>query len=248
MAPSPATLAELRSALQSVRGAVARAPDVLHEGSGAELASLMTLLDEVGAATRAAQVQIAVEVVRRGGVTGREVDSWVKCNAPSLRQAGWYPLAKIAAEVAATSRGSGLTATEGLFTLDQESPLGIVWAAMTDAGDRAHDHDAAGRDVDHRDDDGSAGVEGGGNEVFLAPGSAMAVLAEVGKLRERLVPEAVSTVTSALVDLSLSQGTGTMRRLRPALIAKHGLPGELDAIQERLASSAYLSTARVRSA
>ncbi|MGL4746091.1 MAG: HNH endonuclease signature motif containing protein [Dermatophilaceae bacterium] len=255
MTPRPATLAEFRGVLQSVRGVAARVPDVLHKGSRVELAGLMTLLDEVAAATRAAQVQVAVEVVRSGEVTGREVDSWVKCNAPSLRQGGWYPLAKIAAEVAATSRGSGLTAAGGLFTLDQESPLGVVWAAMTDAGDGARDHDAAGSHVDHDDADGCAGVAfrgvgggGGSGGVLLAPRSAMAVLAEVAKLTERLVPEAVPTVTSALVDLSLSQGTGTMRRLRPALLAKHGLPGEFDTIQERLASAAYLSTARVRSA
>ncbi|MGL4177608.1 MAG: hypothetical protein ACRCSN_16205, partial [Dermatophilaceae bacterium] len=251
---SCATVAERRSLLRAARCAAAGVASGLDGASGAELADLMTVLDEVAAVARAAQAQVAVEVVRRGEVTGREVDSWVKCHAPSLRQSGWYPLAKIAAEVAAASRGSGLAAADYPATLSQDVPLGIVWAAMTETGDHVDDHagDGTQHDVEGcgaalADGDRDCGGSGS-SEVLLTPGSAVSVLAEVGKLAERLVPEAVPTVTSALVDLALNQGTGTMRRLRPALIAKHGLPGELDTIQQRLASSAYLSTSRARSA
>ncbi|MGL5928573.1 MAG: HNH endonuclease signature motif containing protein [Dermatophilaceae bacterium] len=248
MSLGSATLGERCSLLRAAHGVAAGVTSVLDRASGAELAELMSVLDEVAAAARAAQAQVTVEVVRRGEVTGREVDSWVKCHAPSLRQGGWYPLTKVAAEVAAATRGSGLAAAEHPATLSQDVPLGIVWAAMTGTGDHVGDHADGGdqRGVDTRGGAASAGGDGG--EVLLTPGSAMAVLAEVGRLTERLVPEAVPTVTSALVGLALNQGASTMRRLRPALIARHGLSGELDRIQERLASSAYLSTSRVRSA
>ncbi|MGL5861406.1 MAG: HNH endonuclease signature motif containing protein, partial [Phycicoccus sp.] len=81
-------LAERRSAVEVSRKALTGLGSALHEASGGELAGLMTVLDEVAAAARAVQAQVAVEVVRRGEVTGREVDSWVKGHAPSLRQGG----------------------------------------------------------------------------------------------------------------------------------------------------------------
>ncbi|MGL5818445.1 MAG: HNH endonuclease signature motif containing protein, partial [Phycicoccus sp.] len=259
------SLVERRSAVAAGRRALAEWGGLLHEASGAEVAELVTLADEVAALARSVQVEAAVEVVRRGEVAGREVDAWVKGHAPSLRQGGWYPLAKVAQEVAAASRGSGLGAATRSVMLDGAGPLGMVWSAMTSAGAGARDDSRAAEDRcldigggDGRGDQDDGGGTGDGGDdvgdgrssaagVLLGAGSALAVLAEIGKLRERLVPEAVPTVTAALVDLAVSQGTGVMRRLRPALIARHGLPGELDRLQERLVSSAFLSTSRVRS-
>ncbi|MGL5850721.1 MAG: HNH endonuclease signature motif containing protein, partial [Phycicoccus sp.] len=103
MDAAPSAHAERRSVLQAARRLVGDVGSALHEASGVELAGLMMVLDEVAAAARAVQAQVAVEVVRRGEVTGREVDSWVKGHAPSLRQGGWYPVAKVAQEVAAAS-------------------------------------------------------------------------------------------------------------------------------------------------
>ncbi|MGL4175366.1 MAG: DUF222 domain-containing protein, partial [Dermatophilaceae bacterium] len=82
----------------------------------------------------------------------------------------------------------------------------------------------------------------------LQPPNAVAVLVEEQRMHERLVPEAVPTVTGALVDLVVAHGPGTMKQLRPRLLAQHGRHGELDTLQERLRSGAYLSTRIVDSA
>ncbi|MGL4176305.1 MAG: HNH endonuclease signature motif containing protein, partial [Dermatophilaceae bacterium] len=241
------SLSERRSAVKVGRGALAGLGALLHEASGADLADLMVLADEAAALARAVQVEIAVEAVRRGEIAGREVDSWVKGHAPSLRQGGWYPLATIAREVAAASRGSGLGASASSAALDGSSPLGIVWAAMTPAVADEAPHDESG-DVHGGGDVHGVVQSRVAGEMLLSPGSALAVLAEIGKLAPRLLPPAVPTVTEAMVDLVGRCGTSTMRRLRPALIAKHGITGELDRLQERLVPSAYLSSPRVRSA
>ncbi|MBR7741990.1 DUF222 domain-containing protein [Phycicoccus sp. BSK3Z-2] len=79
------------------------------------------------------------------------------------------------------------------------------------------------------------------------PALATAVLREVDRLAPRLRPEALPTVTKALMDLGVQWGPSVMRRLRPRLLAEHGLPGELDGLQERLASGALLSAPVVES-
>ncbi|MBR7744379.1 DUF222 domain-containing protein [Phycicoccus sp. BSK3Z-2] len=76
---------------------------------------------------------------------------------------------------------------------------------------------------------------------------ATAVLREVDRLAPRLRPEALPTVTGALLDLGVQWGPSVMRRLRPRLLAEHGLPGELDGLQDRLASGALLSAPVVES-
>ncbi len=75
----------------------------------------------------------------------------------------------------------------------------------------------------------------------MSPSLALSALGEVARLEPRLTPEAVPSVTEALLGLGTVWGAGQMRRLRPAMIATYGLPGELDDLQERLASVARLS-------
>ncbi|MGL5819733.1 MAG: DUF222 domain-containing protein [Phycicoccus sp.] len=82
----------------------------------------------------------------------------------------------------------------------------------------------------------------------LQASNAVAVLVEEARLHQRLTPEAVPTVTKALVGLVVGHGPGTMRRLRPRLLARHGRHGELDTLQERLRPGVYLSTRFVHSA
>ncbi|GGL29537.1 DUF222 domain-containing protein [Phycicoccus endophyticus] len=77
---------------------------------------------------------------------------------------------------------------------------------------------------------------------------ATAVLRESTRLVPVLTPEAVPTVTSALVDLVEQWGPAMMRRLRPRLLADHGRVGVLDELHERLAASARLSAPHVESA
>lgn len=78
-------------------------------------------------------------------------------------------------------------------------------------------------------------------------GLGLDVLRELARLRPHLAPEAVGTVTEALLDLGVSWGAAQMRQLRPALLARYGVEGEFDDLQERLASSASLSRPRVAS-
>ncbi len=72
--------------------------------------------------------------------------------------------------------------------------------------------------------------------------SALGVLSEAAVLAPRLVPEAIPTVTRGLCLLAGEQGLREMKRLRPALLARHGAPGEIDDLQEKLASCAVLSS------
>ncbi len=81
----------------------------------------------------------------------------------------------------------------------------------------------------------------------VSPGLATAVTRELDRLTPHLRVEAVPTVARALLELGVEWGPTMMRRLRPRLLAEYGLPGELDDLQERLASAARLSAPFVES-
>ncbi|MBM6405614.1 HNH endonuclease [Phycicoccus sp. CSK15P-2] len=123
MASSTPDLAERRSRVIAAREALAGLDDVLHEASGAELAELMGLVDDLAAAGSAARVTVAVEATRRGEAAGSEVQAWVRENARSLRQGGAASVARIAVDVAAAT---GLTGAAP----EACSPIGIVWNAV----------------------------------------------------------------------------------------------------------------------
>lgn len=82
----------------------------------------------------------------------------------------------------------------------------------------------------------------------LSASTAVAVWREVERLAPLLQPDAVPTVTEALVDLAERWGPGTMRRLRPRLLAEYGHHGALDRMHDRLAAAARLSSPHVESA
>ena len=88
-----------------------------------------------------------------------------------------------------------------------------------------------------------AGVKDG----TVSPSLALTALGEVARLEPRLVPEAVPTVTEALLDLGMAWGPDQMRKLRPAMLAEYGVDGEFDDLQARLASVARLSQPLVES-
>jgi hypothetical protein len=69
----------------------------------------------------------------------------------------------------------------------------------------------------------------------------LAALGEVARLGPRVVPGALPAVVEGLLDLGTRWGAAQMRRLRPAMIARYGVAGELDDLQERLAPVARLS-------
>ena len=184
---------------------------VLHEASDDELAVVMGEADVLAARAAAVRAQVAVEAVRRGVVAGSGVNAH-----------GWVR------ECAPSLRQGGA---------GQVAKLASEVAGAGRAGGSLAPDAAA------EPDPGSplglvwAGVQDGS----VSPGLALAALGEVGRLEPRLVPAAVSTVTEALLDLGTTWGAGQMRKLRPAMIARYGVAGELDRLQERLAGVARLS-------
>lgn len=206
---------ERRSHLLDAARLLGDVTDDLARASGAELAELMTLLDTVAARAAAARVSVAAEAVARGEVaaSGESAFSWVRAHAPSLRQGGAGDVAALAQAVAPRAGQLGAEVAAGL---DDDSPLGIVWAGVVDGS--------------------------------VAPAMATAVLREHVRLDPLLRDEARPTVTRALLDLGRAWGVGQMRRLRPRLIAEHGVRGAFDDLQSRLAPAACLSAPVVASA
>ena len=90
-------------------------------------------------------------------------------------------------------------------------------------------------------------VWAGVKDASVSPGLAVSALGEIARLGPKLVPEAVPTVTEALLDLGTRWGPTQMRKLRPLMIATYGAPGEFDDLQAGLASVARLSQPWVES-
>ena len=159
----------------------------------------------------AARAVVAVEAVRRGVVAGS-----------GLNAHGWVR------EYAPSLRQGGA---------GQVAKLAVEVANVVRAGGSLAPDAAAEPDPGTPLGLVWAGVK----DASVSPSLALSALGEVARLEPRLTPEAVPSVTEALLGLGTVWGAGQMRRLRPAMIAKYGLPGELDDLQERLASVARLS-------
>lgn len=82
----------------------------------------------------------------------------------------------------------------------------------------------------------------------VSPRLAGAALRELGRVDPHLEGEEVrATVMQGLLALGVPWGTGAMRTLRPAFLAKYGVPGALDDLQDRLKRAAKLSLPVVES-
>lgn len=81
----------------------------------------------------------------------------------------------------------------------------------------------------------------------IAPPLALGALSEMDRLHDRLVPAAVPTVTTALLDIGAAHGRASMSEVRIRLLADHGLPDELNHEHDRLRPHAYLSAPQVDS-
>jgi hypothetical protein len=60
-------------------------------------------------------------------------------------------------------------------------------------------------------------------------------------MKDLLVPEAVPTVTGAILDHGVQWGQAEARKIRPRLLARYGVEGEFDDKQKRLRAGAFLS-------
>src|SRR6478735_1690252 len=120
-------LAERRSRIRAAREALAELSGVLVEGSGEDLAELMSEVD-----AGAARAVFAAEAVRRGVVAASDLNAhaWVREFAPSLRQGGAGQVARLAVEVAGAARAGGSLAPDAGREPDPGSPVGVVWAGV----------------------------------------------------------------------------------------------------------------------
>ncbi|MGL5862097.1 MAG: hypothetical protein ACRCY9_12670, partial [Phycicoccus sp.] len=144
----------------------------LNRLSEEQVGQVMGLADRVAAKAGAVRVAAAVETARRSEVSVRELASWVAGHAPSLRQGG-----AVAVAVAKVAK----VAAE-------------VVASNRGAG-------FSGGVVVEPDPDSPVGIVWSRVKAgVLQPGNAVAVLVEEARLDQRLVPEAVPTVTRALVE------------------------------------------------
>jgi len=127
-------LAERRFVLVAATEALVGFDGVVRQASDAELAVLLGEADALAARAAAARAVVAVEAVRRGVVAGSGLNAhgWVREFAPSLRQGGAGPVAKLAVEVANVARSAGSLAPDAAAEPDPESPLGLVWAGVKD--------------------------------------------------------------------------------------------------------------------
>ncbi|MEP6799753.1 MAG: DUF222 domain-containing protein, partial [Lapillicoccus sp.] len=75
----------------------------------------------------------------------------------------------------------------------------------------------------------------------VGSGNAAVVLSEMEALEPRLTPEAVPTVWCGLITIAEVGGPRDIRRLRPRLLAEHGRPTELQALQDRARARVMLS-------
>jgi len=210
-------LAERRSAICSAREALAGLSEVMVEASGGDLAELMTEVDALAARAGAARAVVAAEAVRRGVVA-----------ASDLNAQAWVR------EFAPSLRQGGA---------GQVARLAVEVAGAGRAGGSLAP-DAAGEP-----DPGSplGLVWAGVKDASVSPGLAVSALGEIARLGPKLAPEAVPTVTEALLDLGTRWGPSQMRKLRPLMIATYGGPGEFDDLQAGLASVARLSQPWVES-
>lgn len=236
------SLAERRSRLEAAREALDGLDEVLHEAVGEELPELTTLVDDLAARAGGARALFTAEASRRGEFS-TTTRAWVRQHAPSQQQGGAAHLAQLVGMVEKAT-----SSLDGTTSLDPESPLGIVWAAVTTGREGALSADESG-ECDEMGEMWASGdgVDRDAEATPITPGLGLAVISEMRALKRRLRPEAVPTVTRALVALGREWGAAHMRRMRPLLLATYGLEGELDDEHERLRPGAFLSSPEVES-
>ena len=97
MGAHPVSLSTQLDAVRAGRIAVTQIPDVLLQCPGAELGALVGVLDDLASAAAAVRDAVMVEAVRRGEVTGA-LPTWIREQAPSLRQGDAQAVARVVTE------------------------------------------------------------------------------------------------------------------------------------------------------
>ena len=92
---------------------------------------------------------------------------------------------------------------------------------------------------------GNAPVKDAVLSGVLPTRSAAVVVSEAEKLRPLLVDDAEPAVLEGLIEMAVREGPRGCRRLRPALLATHGLDGQLQSEQDRMKRFVALSQPQV---
>ena len=114
-AATTASVSDRTAALRAAREALTGLAGVLWQASGAELAPLMGLLDDLSSLAGAGRVAVAQEALIRGEVTASQAGSlraWIDAHAPSLAVS--YGTAQVAAVVEAGSRPATAAVTHAV--------------------------------------------------------------------------------------------------------------------------------------
>lgn len=209
-----------RSVLVAAQEALETMSQLLYSAADSELAEIATQLDLLAAAAGGLRADTVLEVVRRGVTIelGQNTREWILEYCPSLRQAGAGQLGRF---VDSVCRRTAIVA--GVDDNDLDSgPM--------------FDRESPVALIWARVRRGEVG----------AP-LAVATLNEIDRLRPRLLPEAVPTVTEAMLTMGMGHGPTGMRDLRMRLLAEHGVSDEIEREQAPLTPHAYLSMPRVES-
>ncbi|HHX48325.1 MAG TPA: DUF222 domain-containing protein [Brevibacterium sp.] len=129
-----------RTVLASMRAALAAMPADLHSAFNDELAELLSEVDGVVAAATGLRAEVLLETRTRGVMTdsGMDTRGWILEYAPTLRQAGASPLAKLVDTVVRrTNIQAGCDYDNHELLFNRRSPLAIIWDSV-----RAGDADA----------------------------------------------------------------------------------------------------------
>ena len=220
------------AALKHARGVVASLQRSVWQPSGSELPVILGELDALGSAVRAAIIAVTAEALSRGEVRASQSNGtvgWLREHAPSLRQGGAKPVADCAELLASRPAGQSrlwhhVTAAPVDDDTPGENPSPAIGSLATAA-------------LPPTEQVCRAILTG-----TLTPPVALTVLTEMGRLAPRLQPEAHPTVTDGMITLGRDWGAAHVRRLRPRLLAQHGLPGQLQADQDTLARHITLTT------
>ncbi len=221
MDATPRDIDRHRQVLAAAREVLETMAQVLYQADNDELAVIASEVDALAAAAGGVRAETVLEAVRRGVTIeyGKNTRAWVIEYCPSLRQAGAGQLAKLVDTVASRS-----TVTAGVDWADSDSCV--------------FDRDEPAVIVWSRVRTGQAGAPLG-----------LATLTEIDKLKDRIVPDAVPSVTEGMLIMGVGFGPAAMREVKTSVLARSGRPDrdEVEQDQARLARHVFLSSPQVES-
>ena len=239
-ARQPLSPEECRQVLSAAVAALDGVDAELFQYGSAALTAFVALADQLTALAAAARTTATAEAVWRGlpAETGQRTEVWLRRHAPSVRQGGARQIARLADDTATTARKGDVTTTSRRTSSDDGEET-------TTTGDTGRETSAVAAGLDPQSPLGIvwAGVRVGRVGAPLAG----TVLRQMTRLQPRLIPDAVPTVTDAMIDIGVEHGPAAVEALRARLLADHGHPGEFDNAHQDLARAAFITQPDVSS-